>query len=133
MGIDLGTSDGWVEISGVGWFQGTASSVYLPNGATIKYRLWNSAKSVANAFKDKTVDCTALTVGAEFCNMGISLSPNNLWVEISGVGWFQDGASVWLPVGATAQYRVWDANKQNVIKDWTGKTVDLACTPLVYP
>jgi uncharacterized protein YbdZ (MbtH family) len=131
MGIDLGSSDGWVEISGVGWFQGTASKVWLPGGSTISYRLWNSAKTVANAFKTKTVDCNPLAVGAEFCNMSISLTPNTLWVEISGVGWFQGSGSVWLPMAATIQYRIWDANKQNVLNNWTGKSVD--CTDLVYP
>ena len=52
-------------------------------------------------------------------------------VETSGVGWFQNGGSEWLPINANISYRVWDANKQNVLRDWTVKPVD--CNPMVYP
>ena len=54
-----------------------------------------------------------------------------LGVETSGVGWFQNGGSEWLPINANISYRVWDANKQNVLKDRTVKPVD--CNPMVYP
>ena len=114
----------------MGWFQTAADVTWLPNGATVSYRLWNKAKSIAGPWKNKPIDCTPLK-DEDFCNMSISLTPNTLWVEISGVGWFQGSGSVWLPMAATIQYRIWDANKQNVLKNWTGKPVD--CSGLVYP
>jgi len=125
MAVDLGSSDGWVEVSGVGWFQG--GSVWLPKEATVRYRLWNSAKTVSGPWENKPVDCTPLAVGADFCLMEIDIAGDE-WVEISGVGWFQDGAKVWLPMNATVRYRVWDAAK-TTSGPWQDKNVD--CTDLV--
>jgi hypothetical protein len=86
---------------------------------------------VAGPWKDKHIDCTPLE-DLKSCNMKIVLNdPSDGWVEISGVGWFQNSDHVWLPVCSTIKYRVWDANKQNVIADWLEKHVD--CSDLVYP
>lgn len=67
----------------------------------------------------------------EFCHTGVELGTSDGWVEISGVGWFQNGDQIWLPICATIRYRIWDANKQNVIAGWLDKHVD--CSDLVYP
>ena len=119
----------YVEISGVGWFQNGAV-VTLPSNGTISYRPWNSTKAVTTDWKTKTVDCTDLA--PSYCDMGIVLNdPSDGWVEVSGVGWFQNGGQVWLPVGATVRYRVWNASKTQVVADWKDKSVD--CNDLVYP
>ena len=129
--IDLGASDGWVEISGVGWFQTATGVAWLPKGASVNYRLWDKAKSIAGPWKNKPIDCTPLK-DDDFCYMKIVLTdPSDGWFEISGVGWFQNGGQVWLPMGATVRYRVWNASKSSVVADWMDKAVD--CTDLVYP
>jgi hypothetical protein len=128
MTVDLDDSDGWAEIYGVGWFQ-DGKQVWLPMGATISYKGWNAAKSVSSGdYKTFKVDCHDLVVG--FCNMGFQLSGGYAWAAIYGVGWFQNGGHVWLPVGANISYQACDANKQNCT-GWQGKSVD--CTDLVYP
>jgi len=127
--INLDESDGYVEISGVGWFQ-HGDHVWMPVGATIQYKQWNATKKVATDWETKEVDCTELF--SDFCHMHIVLNdPSDGWVEISGVGWFQNSDHVWLPVCATIKYRVWDANKKNVIAGWLDKHVD--CSDLIYP
>jgi hypothetical protein len=127
MHISLDESDGYVEISGVGWFK-HCDSVWLPVGATIRYRQWNATKQVATDWEDKEVDCTELH--SPFCHMEINLDGSDGWVEISGVGWFQHGAKVWLPKCATITYRQWNASRQ-VATDWETKHVD--CSDLYSP
>lgn len=137
MGINLGASDGWVEISGVGWSQG--GSTWLPEGATFKYRLWNKPKAIVGPWKTVSVSCSmTLSVEVEFCQMSVSLTnPADGWIEISGVGWFQNGdPAVWLPKGATVGYRVWNAAKSAVVSGWANHDVTDAggnCQDLVHP
>ena len=131
--INLGGSDGWVEIYNVGWFQEGPDQVWLPEGATISYRQWNKAKTVsypAGDWETKTIDCTALV--SPYCHLDINLGGSDGYVEIYGVGWFQEGPDqVWLPEGATISYRQW--NKAKTVSypagGWETKKVD--CTPLV--
>ena len=90
--LPIGT---WVEIYGVGWYQDGAK-LWMPSDATIKYRAANVNKYVRNAWIDKKIDCTPLV--PSFCEMEVDL-PEGTWVEIYGVGWYQDGDRLWIPSG----------------------------------
>jgi hypothetical protein len=128
--ILLGDFDGWVEIASVGWFQTGDDQTWLPVSATVKYRMWNSAKTIAGPWKEKHIDCTPLE-DLESCNLKVILTdPADGWVEIASVGWFQNSDQVWLPVCSTIRYRVWDANKA-IATGWIDKHVD--CSDLIYP
>jgi hypothetical protein len=125
--IDLGGSDGWVEISGVGWYQ-EGAHIWMPVSATFSYRATNANKAISTGWIPKPVDCTALA--PKFCHMLVDLGGSDGWVEISGVGWYQEGAHIWMPVSATFSYRATNANKA-ISTGWMPKPVD--CTPLAPP
>jgi hypothetical protein len=85
---------------------------------------------VSTDWETKDIDCTDLF--SDYCYMHVVLDdPSDGWLEISGVGWFQNSAHVWLPVCSTISYRVWDADKKNVIAGWLDMHID--CSDLVYP
>jgi hypothetical protein len=127
MSIDLDSSDGYVYIENVGYFQ-HGNTKWVPTGASFRYRAYDSTKKVMRNWRTHTVGCEALKPG--FCNMGISLSDSYEWVYIENVGWFQDGDSDWMPSGASFRYKACDANKQNCT-GWVNKSVD--CNDLEYP
>jgi hypothetical protein len=127
MHINLDDGDGWVYIENVGYFK-HSNYKWMPSGASFRYKAYDSTKKVSTGWKTHTVDCGDLKPG--FCDMGISLTDPYEWVYIENVGWFQDGASDWMPSGASFRYRACDANKQNCT-GWITKGVD--CSDLVYP
>jgi hypothetical protein len=117
-----------VEISGVGTYKDD-DTVILPVCVTVKWRLWVNNK--CSQWYDKHVSCDPLVVDPDkYCLMLIDL-PDDLAsqpgakVEISGVGTYNDGAKVALPVCVTIQWRLWTNNKCG---PWGYKHVD--CTPL---
>jgi hypothetical protein len=126
MPIDLDGSDGWVEIRYVDWFQ-DGETIWLPSGAAFQYRAANENKKVVTGYGTKSVDCSALAPG--FCHMGILINDPYEDVEIRYVGWFEDGDQVWMPTGATLQYRARDAEGQ--CTGYISKPVD--CSDLVHP
>jgi hypothetical protein len=127
MDIDLDGGDGWVYIENVGYFK-HGDEKWMPSGASFRYKAYDSTKKVSTDWQTKDVDCSALKPG--FCNMGISLNDPYEWVYIENVGWFQDGASAWMPSGASFRFKACDANKQNCT-GWQTHAVD--CSDLVYP
>jgi hypothetical protein len=55
--------------------------------------------------------------------MPVDLDDSDGWAEIRNVGWFQDDAKVWLPSGASFQYKACNANK-SVCTGWQTEEVD---------
>ena len=127
MSVDLDGGDGWVYIENVGYFQ-HGDKKWMPSGASFRYKAQDSTQNVSTGWKTHQVDCNALKPG--FCDMGVSLGDPYEWVYIENVGWFQDGASDWMPVGASFRFKACDANRQNCT-GWQNKGVD--CSALVYP
>jgi len=119
MSINLGVSDGWVYINTVGWFQDGAM-VSLPVGTTISYRATDATKNISTGWATKSIDCNPLAPA--YCDMEVDI-PAGTYVYINTVGWFQDGAKVWMPTGATISYRATDATK-NISTGWLTKNVD---------
>jgi hypothetical protein len=118
-----------VEISGVGTYSNGAK-VALPVSVTIQWRLWVNNK--CSQWYDKNVDCNPLVVDqAKYCLMDIQMPADlagapGAKVEISGVGTYNNSATVVLPVSVTIQWRLWVNNK---CSQWYPKTVD--CNSLV--
>ena len=128
MKVDIGESDGWVEIYRVGWYQ-TNAQLWMPVGANFKYRAANKNKKVITDWMRHTVDEGCSDLAPDFCNMKVDLGGSDGWVEIYRVGWYQTNAQVWMPVGANFKYRAANANKK-VITDWMRHAVDKGCSDL---
>jgi hypothetical protein len=120
MHVNLDGGDGWVYIENVGWFQ-HSTHLWMPSGATFRYKAYNANKKVGTAWKSHTVDCNDLYPG--FCHMEVDLDDGDGWVYIENVDYFQDGAKIWMPKTASFRYKAYDKTRK-VVRDWRTHVVD---------
>jgi len=103
--------------------------IILPISTTVTAFGWDGTHKYYGGAVTKTVNCEPLVIN--FCNMLVDLDGGDGWVEIQSVGWFQHGANIWMPTGASFTYRATNANKA-ISTAWMTKPV-VDCNPLVIP
>jgi hypothetical protein len=120
MHVNLDGGDGHVYIENVGYFQ-HSTHLWMPMGATFRYKAYDSTKKVSTDWRTHTVDCNDLYPG--FCDMPVDLDGGDGWVYIENVGYFKHGDTKWMPMGATFRYKAYDSTKK-VSTGWKSHDVD---------
>jgi hypothetical protein len=128
MEVDLGGADGIVHIEHVGDFKDT-ETVWMPVGATFRYKAFDAKRKVDTNWQAFEVAAADTVLAPQYCHLAVDLDGADGIVHIEHVGDFKDTKAVWMPVGATFRYKVFDAERE-VDTNWKTFTVEANCAPL---
>ena len=105
---------------------GNGDTVVLPQGISVQWQL--KVSGFSSGYKSKTVDCTALTVGAEdYCAMEIQMSRDldrvgaEVHIRYSTLGGLRNSQKAYLPAGINIQWRLKVAGSYSgyQLRPWT--------------